>query len=255
MQQGQPLGRELRKIVREEAHSAGQCDHRGPDAGFVERERRPYDEAIGIVEPDGAVVEAAERRRARRRLDAGPARLHVVADSHAVYDAGGVLQWRPTSEEKRFRAQPFAERRQPAAIGFGAGESAVVRHAGRRPLQKIDLQVVVAPLPHHAAGEIVQPLLGAGMRAIERQDSAAPRFARVQNEGRALGRRPFEEPRRIRLGNVRSLSDREGSDPEACLKPRRVNPIGEPAVAVRELGIHVPLAGGALVAVVELDVA
>ena len=93
------------------------------------------------------------------------------------------------------------------------------------------------------------------MRAIEREDAAAPRFARVHDERSPLGRRPLENPGWIRPGHVRPFRDRKGRDPEPRLKTRRVNPIGEPAVAVRELGVHVPIAGGALIAVVELDVA
>ncbi len=93
------------------------------------------------------------------------------------------------------------------------------------------------------------------MRAVECQDSAPPRLAGVHHERRPLRWRSFEEPSGVRLRHARSFGDREGRQPQPRLKAGRVDPVGEPAVAVRELGIHVPVAGGALVAIVELDVA
>src|SRR2546427_3823250 len=47
---------------------------------------------------------------------------------------------------RSLRAEPFTQRGETAAIGFGAGQAAVVGHAARRPFQKVDLQIVVAPL-------------------------------------------------------------------------------------------------------------
>src|SRR2546425_5820120 len=102
-----------------------------------------------------------------------PARVHVVADPHSVHQAGRMLQWRPTPEQKGLRAESFAQRSESAAVGFGAGQAAVVGHAACRPFEKIDLQIVVAPVAHNAACEIVQPLLDAGVRAIEGENPAA----------------------------------------------------------------------------------
>src|SRR6266481_9656312 len=107
-----------------------------------------------------------------------------------------MLQWRPTPEQKGLRAKSCAQRSESAAVGFGAGQAAVVGHAACRPFEKIDLEIVVAPVAHDAACEIVQPLLDAGVRAIEGDNPAAPTLARIHDKGSPVGRRggPLEKP-------------------------------------------------------------
>src|SRR6266571_2687165 len=168
-----------------------------------------------------------------------------------------MLQWRPTPEQKSLRAESFAQRSESAAVGFGAGQAAVVGHAARRPFEKIDLQIVVAPVAYDAAREIVQPLLDPGVRAIEGENAAAPWLAGIHDEGSPVGRLggTLEEPGWIRSRDVRLLGDREGRHPQACLKARGMHAIGQPPVAMGKLAVRIPIAGGALVAVVELDVA
>ena len=50
-----------------------------------------------------------------------------------------------------------------------------------------------------------------------------------------------------------AVGDGERRSPQPCRKPLGVDAVGEPAVAVRELGVRLPVTGRPLVAVVELD--
>ena len=177
LQHGQSLGGQFREIIGQDRHSARHCDHGCPDARFIQRQGRADDQAVRIVQPDRAMIEAAQRCRAGRCLNAGPAGVDIFSNPHAVDQAGSMLKRCAAAEEEPLGAQSAAQCRQPAAVRLGLREAAIVKRLPPRcgPLQKIDFEVVVAPLSHDAAREIIQPLLDIGMRAVERENPPAPR--------------------------------------------------------------------------------
>ena len=109
MQQLDAIGGQFRQVVRENRHPARGGDDGCPHTGFIDRQRRPHHEAVGVVEPDGAVIEAAKCGGARGLLNAVPAGIDVAADSHSAHETRGVLQRSATAQEKRFGAEPIAD--------------------------------------------------------------------------------------------------------------------------------------------------
>ena len=249
-QQRQACRGQLGEVVGEHVDGARDRHDRRPGPRLGLGERRPHDETVGVVEPRAAVVEAPQRGRARRGLEAAPACVHVGPDAHAVHVADGVLQRGATAQQERLGAEPVADRREARPVGLGVGESAEVLGARGGPQQEVDLHVVVAPIAHDAARQLAQPRLHLGMRPVERVDLAAPVVAGVPHD-RAGG--VLEQPLGVRGRDAGAVGHRERRDPQAGLKRPRVDAIGEPAVPVRELGIRVPVPGGFLIAVVELD--
>ncbi len=128
-----------------------------------------------------------------------------------------------------------------------------MRRASHRPVEEIDLQVVVAPIAHDLARQVVKPLPDLGVRPVERVNAPAPIVPRVHHQRGAIG--ATQQPGRMRCRNAGPLRDGEGRDPQPGEETLRVNTVGQPTVAVRELFVRVPVARGPLVAVVNLDVA
>ena len=94
-----------------------------------------------------------------------------------------MLHRRAAAEQERLGAQAIANCRQPVSVCFRMCKAAVVRRADGRPVQEIDLQVVVAPFPHDSARKVVQPLLDTRVRAVERENPAAPWRSGVDEHG------------------------------------------------------------------------
>src|SRR5690348_6098284 len=160
-----------------------------------------------------------------------------------------MLQRRAARQQQCLGAEAVADRAQPGAVRFRVGQAAIVRRTGRRPAQPVDAEVVVAPFPYDPAGEIEQPLLRFGVRAVERVDLAAPRLARLAYYGAA---RITQQPVGLRRGNPGGLGHAERRHPQTGLEASGVNLVGEPGVAVREALVCLPRPGGSLVAVIEL---
>ena len=161
-----------------------------------------------------------------------------------------MLERSAAAEEERLGAEPVADRGEAGAVRFGVREPAEVLDARCGPQQEVDLQVVVAPVAHDAPRQVVQPGLHLRVGAVERVDLAPPVVARVPDD-RSVG--ILEQPLGVRGGDAGAVGHGEGSDPQPRLQRAGVDAVGEPAVAVRELRVRVPVAGGFLVAVVELD--
>src|SRR3989442_36701 len=83
-------------------------------------------------------------------------------------------------------------------------------------------------------------------------DLAAPIVPRVPHD-RALS--VLEEPVGVLGGYARPLGDREGRHPQSRLEAAAMDLVAEPAVAMRELVVRLPITGRPLIAVVELHVA
>src|SRR2546427_341382 len=83
-------------------------------------------------------------------------------------------------------------------------------------------------------------------------DLAAPIVPRVPHD-RALS--VLEKPVGVLGGYARPLGDREGRHPQSRLEAAAMDLVAEPAVAMRELVVRLPITGRPLIAVVELHVA
>src|SRR5438034_1019537 len=77
--------------------------------------------------------------------------------------------------DERLGAESIANRAQPAAVCFRVRQAPVVARSERGPAEGVDSDIVVAPVAHHAAGQVEQPLLYLGMRPVERVDRTSPR--------------------------------------------------------------------------------
>src|SRR5207244_405014 len=181
---------ELRQVIREHGQATRDCDERGPCLCRRTTERWPYQQAIRVIEPGRALVEAPQTGRARRWLYPNPARRHVRTAPLAVHEARGMQYRRPARDEKRLGAQAVADRAQPRAICLRMRQPTVMRRAHCRPAQQIDSDVVVAPDLHDATCQVEQPLLNLRMGTVERVHRAAPRFTGLADHGaRELGPR------------------------------------------------------------------
>ena len=211
LEQRRALGGELRQVVREQRESTRHRDDRRPSARFGRRERWADEEAVGIVEPRPALVEAASCRSARGGLGARPRWARVGADPHAVHEPYGVLQGRAAAQQEGLGAQAVAQRRQRRAVRFGMSESAVVCRPDRGAVEGVDREAVVPPVPHDLAGQLGEPLLHLGVRPIQRVQLAPPGLTHAPRDGSA--RQVAQQPVGVRGGHPRALGDGERRDP------------------------------------------
>src|SRR2546427_537485 len=67
-----------------------------------------------------------------------------------------MLEWRSAPEQKCLRAETFAQRSEPTAVGFGAGQAAVVGRAAGRPAVAVGKLSIRVPITRGALVAVVE---------------------------------------------------------------------------------------------------